>query len=98
MTIFYAPPNLGNLANLWSITVPKSHPIMAEFDRIEMLHRRLHAFMGDVWAEQLIIALNNIAKTSAQSYQELLEQAAEVVVALAKEGTCNLSIKPSQTI
>jgi hypothetical protein len=51
-----------------------------DFDSIELLHQRLYLFMGEVWAEQLIIALHNLAKTGRRSYLDLLQTAADVAV------------------
>lgn len=55
-----------------------------DFEQIERLHRRLGLFLGQEWAEQLIIALHNISKASNRSYLELLEEAAEIVVRAAQ--------------
>lgn len=57
---------------------------LALYERIELLHRRIDAFLGPEWGEQLIIALNNIAMTSTQSYVDLLEEAAATVVREAR--------------
>jgi len=62
-----------------TITVQIDNPIEPHFEQIERLHRRLALFLGDVWSEQLIIALHNISKTSERSYRDLLEEAAEIV-------------------
>ncbi|MNL47265.1 hypothetical protein D3C87_1700410 [compost metagenome] len=49
-------------------------------DRIERIHMRLRLFMGKVWADQLIIAINNIAKKSPASYADLIEEAAAIAI------------------
>ncbi|MNL16560.1 hypothetical protein D3C87_1376110 [compost metagenome] len=49
-------------------------------DHIERIHMRLRLFMGAVWADQLIIAINNIAKKGPVSYADLIEEAAAIAV------------------
>lgn len=52
----------------------------AQLEQIERYHQRLHAFLGAVWAEQMIIALHNIARTGKRSYLSLLMETTDYVV------------------
>lgn len=62
------------------------HALIAEHaDRIERIHTRLRLFMGEVWADQLIIAINNIAKTSTTSYADLIEASAALAIQYSGE-------------
>lgn len=54
--------------------------LIDQLEEIERHHQRLHAFLGRVWAEQMIIALNNIASRSKRSYVSLLVETTNYVV------------------
>lgn len=54
--------------------------IIVQAEEIERHHQRLHAFLGTVWAEQMIIALHNIAKTGRRSYLALLVETTSYVI------------------
>lgn len=51
-----------------------------QIEEIERYHQRLHAFLGNTWAEQMIIALHNIARTGKRSYLSLLVETTNYVV------------------
>lgn len=54
--------------------------LIDQVEEIERYHQRLHAFLGRVWAEQMIIALNNIASRGTRSYVSLLVETTNYVV------------------
>lgn len=56
------------------------HEMLMYGDTIERLHTRLHLMMEKPWADELIVALDNLSRANDQAYGDLLTQAVGAVV------------------